>query len=601
MDSMKCKLMLFFLFFCILPFSKALAEIKIFEKEVNEIVGRNQSQEQVESFALQKAKRLAVEEAGTYISSLTIVRNYQLAKDEITALASGIVQAEIIGIPSVILENGVVHVRVNARIKVDTSILDQQIETLMKERGALKKLEEKHRKVKELENKLASLKSSELKRLEELNAQTIVLEMERERQRLFREEQRLKALGDIAKADLEILRQERERMARLEYLRREQEAARQTEIEALSKERDRIKRSHLENVRQWKELARKAELTRTNWVPIDETLSLNQAIEEVKKLKLEIANLKQRLDFQIKSAIKIFHLAYKKQINVINPIIPPDPAPKDPFETSAEYNQRLTQHNKKVSGAEYDYEEKNKELKAEEKGKLPHLRLDLLKQKLHVLEPFITRLRTLQSRQFTLTKGKVEVILDEPEADMFRFPLRIKYEGKEWSRYWKYKNRKQAKAFWKTRSHLMSEGLFQLESNGDGTVSYCFTAVKIFHPGTQEEQEFILKAPQTFEEVRLWNNMKNEDLSKIEEEIKYAKLMQNYKENCVICHKDIQNKLQKNRTKHSGIKCNKCHYGSHKMIPLCVECHGEAHSKRMMQDTTKCGDCHGIAHNLPVN
>ena len=52
----------------------AFAEIKVFEKEVEEVVGRDQSQEQVEAFALQKAKRLAVEEAGTYISSLTVVQ-----------------------------------------------------------------------------------------------------------------------------------------------------------------------------------------------------------------------------------------------------------------------------------------------------------------------------------------------------------------------------------------------------------------------------------------------------------------------------------------------------------------------------------------------
>jgi hypothetical protein len=66
----------------------ALAEVTVFEKEVEEIVGRGQSQEQVETFALQKAKRLAVEEAGTYISFLTVVLNYQLQRDEVTALAS---------------------------------------------------------------------------------------------------------------------------------------------------------------------------------------------------------------------------------------------------------------------------------------------------------------------------------------------------------------------------------------------------------------------------------------------------------------------------------------------------------------------------------
>lgn len=216
MRSAPKKLRLFFAFFilCIMPVSSAFAEIKVFEKEVEEIVGKNQSQEQVEAFALQKAKRLAVEEAGTYISSLTVVQNYQLAKDEITALASGVVRAKIVGVPSVSLENSVIHIRVKARIRVDTAILDQQIEQIMKEKGTLKKLEEERRKVKDLEKRLAGLKSTELKRLEELNRQAIALEVERENQRLFREEQRLKAQKDIAKADIEILRQEQERSAR---------------------------------------------------------------------------------------------------------------------------------------------------------------------------------------------------------------------------------------------------------------------------------------------------------------------------------------------------------------------------------------------------
>jgi len=141
-----------------------LAEVRVFEKEVEEIVGRGQSQEQVEAFALQKAKRLAVEEAGTYISSLTVVLNYQLKKDEVTALASGVVQAKIVGIPAVRVESGVVHVKVKARIEVDTSILDRQIQEIMKEKGTLKRLEEEQKKVRELEDKLANLKSSEVKR-----------------------------------------------------------------------------------------------------------------------------------------------------------------------------------------------------------------------------------------------------------------------------------------------------------------------------------------------------------------------------------------------------------------------------------------------------
>ena len=157
----------------------ALAEIKVFDVEVEEIVGRNQSQEQVEAFALQRAKRLAVEKAGTYISSLTVVKNYQLTQDEVTALASGVVQSKIVGVPAIRIKNGVIHVAVKARITVDTSILDEQIKRIMKETGTLKKLEEAQSKVKELEGQLASLKSSEVKRLEELNAQALSMEIER--------------------------------------------------------------------------------------------------------------------------------------------------------------------------------------------------------------------------------------------------------------------------------------------------------------------------------------------------------------------------------------------------------------------------------------
>jgi len=59
------------------PLLKQLGSINATWATTSRTIGRGQSQEQVEAFALQKAKRLAVEEAGTYISSLTVVVNYQ--------------------------------------------------------------------------------------------------------------------------------------------------------------------------------------------------------------------------------------------------------------------------------------------------------------------------------------------------------------------------------------------------------------------------------------------------------------------------------------------------------------------------------------------
>ena len=521
--SKKLRLLFVFFILCIMPVSAAFAEIKVFEKEIEEIVGKNQSQEQVEAFALQKAKRLAVEEAGTYISSLTVVRNYQLEKDEIIALASGIVQTRIVGVPSVKLKNGVIHVLVKARIRVDTGILGQQIEQIMKEKGTLKKLEEERRKVKDLEKRLAGLKSTELKRLEDLNRQAIALEMEREREILFRKEQRFKAQKDIAMADLEILRQEQERSARFAQLQKEQESARKKELEEIAREQDRIRRAQLENERYWKELARKAELSQADWIPIDDALSLKQAVEEAKNLRTEIADIIRRLDFQFDSSKKNLEKAYKQQIAVTRPILPPDLAPKDAFEATAEYNRRLEAHKSKVQNADVENKEKIKKLKIEGDLKVTHLRVTALKHRIQVLEPFVHRLKTLQSKKFGLPDKKVKVTLGDPDADNLRFPIHFEYNGKRWSKYWKYQDSKEAKAFWKTRFHLIAQALFQLEEAG-GEVTYRFTVSNVSHPGTKEERIFELETPKEFEEIATWNRAKTVDLAKAERDEKIALL-----------------------------------------------------------------------------
>ena len=232
----------------------AFAEIKVFEKEVEEVVGRDQSQEQVEAFALQKAKRLAVEEAGTFISSLTVVQNYVLAKDEVTALASGVLQSQVLGVPSIVIKEGIVHVTVKAKITVDTAVLNQQIEVFMRDKGALKERDEALKKMRELEDKLANLKSTEVKRLEELNTQALALERDRDRQRLFREEQSLKAKGELSRAEADRIAKEREMQERIHRTLADQEKAKREEAAALVAEQDRIKRAQLENEQRFNDL-----------------------------------------------------------------------------------------------------------------------------------------------------------------------------------------------------------------------------------------------------------------------------------------------------------------------------------------------------------
>jgi len=340
-----------FLLCALFAATASFAEVKTFEKEVEEVVANDQSREQVEAFALQKAKRLAVEEAGTYISSLTVVSNAMLQKEEISALASGVVQAKIMGLPNVRVENGVIHINVKARIQVDTAVLDKQVAELLKERGTLRKLEEEQRKVRELENRLASLKSTELKRLEELNAQAMNLEMERERRRLANAEMALQARGELKKAEMERLRKERELQEQTARMMADQEAQRKKEADDLAREQDRIRRAQLENEQRWNELARKSLLAQQQWVAIDDSLSLKQALAEARTIKGEIATLKQRSEFQYDESVATLKKAYEQQIAATTPNMPPPLAEKDPFESTAEYNARRADYNSKVQRA----------------------------------------------------------------------------------------------------------------------------------------------------------------------------------------------------------------------------------------------------------
>lgn len=72
------------------------AETKTFIREYTYEAGEIDSKISCRAIALEQVKRLLLEELGTYVESVTVVRNYQIAKDEITTLTAGIVQTTIL-------------------------------------------------------------------------------------------------------------------------------------------------------------------------------------------------------------------------------------------------------------------------------------------------------------------------------------------------------------------------------------------------------------------------------------------------------------------------------------------------------------------------
>lgn len=68
-------------------------------------------------------------------------------------------------------------------------------------------------------------------------------------------------------------------------------------------------------------------------------------------------------------------------------------------------------------------------------------------------------------------------------------------------------------------------------------------------------------------------------------------------ETCAGCHQHAYDLLKENTTKHTALRCTKCH-PEHREIIRCRECHPQTHNDDMLERFPACGRCHGVAHSL---
>ncbi|NTV54633.1 MAG: tetratricopeptide repeat protein [Syntrophaceae bacterium] len=129
----------------------AFAEIKVIEADGFYIMGDNESKIDARRIAVQEAKRKALEQAGTYVESLTAVTNNQLTKDEIKMYTAGILMTEVLSEemrgPS---ERPEIYIKIRSTIDTDmltaqidryrkNEILEDQLKASYKENDDLKK------------------------------------------------------------------------------------------------------------------------------------------------------------------------------------------------------------------------------------------------------------------------------------------------------------------------------------------------------------------------------------------------------------------------------------------------------------------------------
>jgi hypothetical protein len=127
MKNLLNKIIICILMIWLLPLP-ASAELKIIETTSSCIMGDNDSKIDARRIAVQEAKRKALEMAGTFVESLTEVKNMALTKDEVKAYTAGVVETEIV---SEEMKGTAEHpeICIKARCKIDTAVLMKQIKS----------------------------------------------------------------------------------------------------------------------------------------------------------------------------------------------------------------------------------------------------------------------------------------------------------------------------------------------------------------------------------------------------------------------------------------------------------------------------------------
>ncbi|RPH48411.1 MAG: tetratricopeptide repeat protein [Desulfobacteraceae bacterium] len=135
-------------------------EIKTFSSSVSQPFAGSQSPDEARIAAVAKGKAEALEKAGTYLETMSVVENFTLTKDQTIALASGILSVDILSQKNFATDEGFGMI-LEMKINVDTSVMNKRVRQIHEDEALMEKFIE----LKGRENELLE----KIKKLENLN------------------------------------------------------------------------------------------------------------------------------------------------------------------------------------------------------------------------------------------------------------------------------------------------------------------------------------------------------------------------------------------------------------------------------------------------
>ena len=467
-------------------------EVKKITKTERVVVPQNQSVEQVLKYTSEKLARQAAEEAGVAISTDTVLVDGKISKDEIKMQTSAIAQKETKLLKQETIK-GVTYITVQVTATVDSAELDAFLRQLMQNEALKKELEQERKAKLDLEKKLKNASKEEYDKTLSKEAENIAkvqaarqkqleIEMANAKQQLMEAERRQK------QAELEAVQE----LERLEKEYKAQDAALKKKI---AEEKNAEAKAEMEHQALLAELAQNALI---NDKKLD-TMS-SDTIEiiaiDASSVRVNFAALIKEYKIAMDANEKKMNALYKTQMDMLKKQTFKEQKPKKgEWESSQEYNARLSEYNK--NKREYELNNKQKIADAEKsyKEKIEKSKTETTKSLINALAPLYDRLVKYAKGRYTSGKtAKAVISFGERDVDNVQLPITINYDGKKYDFTYKFQDIQEFRAMYETRASFKAIPLFGAEAKGSTQAKPYLTGFNVVHLGNNKTQFFKVDA-----------------------------------------------------------------------------------------------------------
>lgn len=476
--------------FLLIPFF-AFGEIKKITKTERVIVPQNQSVEQVLNYTSEKLARVAAEEAGVAISSNTTLVDGKISKDEIKMQTSAIAQKETKLLKQETI-NGVTYITVQVTAAVDSAELDAFLRQLMQNEALKKELEQERKTKLALEKRLQnaskeeydSTLSKEAEKIAKVQAarqKQLEIEMANAKQQLMEAERRQK-------------QEELEAMQELERIEKEYKAQDAALQKRIAEEKDAEVRAEMEHQALLAELSQNALINDKKLDTIgSDTVEI--IAMDASSVRVNFAALIKEYKTATTANEKKMHQLHLSQIDILKKQQYSVQKPvKGEWESTKEYNARVTEYNNNKKSFESNKEQQIKELELTYQEKIKNSKKDTTKSLIQALTPLYDRLvRYSRGRYISSNTEKAVISFGERDVDNIQLPIEIKYQGKKYDFIYKFADVQEFRAMYETRSSFKAIPLFGVEAKGNTQAKAYLTGFNVVHLGNNKSSFFAVE------------------------------------------------------------------------------------------------------------